>query len=194
VPVGRKITEEDCRQCRSRKYQAYYFSPEQVEAREEEERGRVAHFKANRFRSKKGSIQYAKGKFSAIPETEEASTAEISSVTTMKKDIPTEPIRKRTKKALMKKKPVRQTWPEHKPVFDDEDAWNKLYDQVRNGWIPISDNGRPWKYAAFRTLGSHCKYKYGKPYNTYPPIPTRSYEVSIFKSCIPYKSGHFGAF
>ena len=75
VPVGREITEADCRQCRSRKWQAYYWSPEQVEAREEEERGRVAHFKANRYRHKRGSIQYEKGKFRFAAETEEASTA-----------------------------------------------------------------------------------------------------------------------
>ena len=165
-----------------------------MEVREREEQAQIAHFKANRYRHKRGSIQYAKGKFTVAAETEETSTAEVTSVTTLKKDIITEPICKRIKKALKKKKQPRETWKEHNPIFDDEDAWNKLYDQVGNGWIPISDNGRPWKYAVFRTLGSHCKYRGGKPYNTYPPIPTRSYEVSIFKSCIQYKSGIFGAF
>ena len=128
-----------------------------------------------------------------IAGVEAESTTEITSVTTMKKEILTGAICKRTKKVLMKKKAKLQTWREHKPVFDDEDAWNRLYQQVGNGWIPISGNGRPWKYAAFRTLGDHCEYKDGKPYNKYPPIPSRSYGVSIFKLSREYSSRIFGA-
>ena len=126
--------------------------------------------------------------------TEEESTAEITSVTTINKDSSTGSTSKRTKKALKKKKRPRETWKEHTPIFNDEGAWNLLYEQVGNGWIPIAGNGRVWKYAAFQTLGGQCSYKFGKPYNIYPPIPQRSDMVSIFKSYKIYKSGTFAAF